>query len=107
MEALPIIVPFFGALLIYTSVGLCCIRRSYQQQYQYLGERIHALELKMREKAVRPVSEPNLDPMPVQNTVFPIQAPQVPVYTTPIYPQYNTGMMYPQPQYMPSQNYVQ
>lgn len=104
MEALPIIVPFFGAIFLYTTCGLCHIRRSYRQQIEYLGERVHALELKIQQTRVQPPSEINLDPLPVQHTVIPVPINNnIPIYTTPIYPQYNTTPIYPPQSYMTSQ----
>lgn len=110
MDALPIIFPVFGAVFLYTTCGLCIIRRSYRQQIEYLGERIHTLELKVQQARVSPhVSEPSLDPVPVQHTVLQTPVNQtVPIYTTPMYSPYNTVPMYPHQTYMtPQQHYIQ
>ena len=48
IDALPIIVPFFGAILLLGTSGLCCIKRQFETKYIEFGERILHIEKQLR-----------------------------------------------------------
>lgn len=94
-DTLPIIVPFFGAVLLISVSGLCCLKRQFQRQYEELGERIFEIDKNIR--TLRQINEPQTN-IPIQPTA-PVYTP-VMNYPTPYISYPNT---YPQ-QYMYQQD---
>jgi hypothetical protein len=74
-EVLPIVVPFFGAVLLISCTTTCCLWRRSQGQINVLSERVAALESRNVVPATTPVAPPPSPVMLPQQVYMPYSSP--------------------------------